>query len=198
MQSCLCDMVTDMINLILIDTGYPRYIGRFHIKMQTPVTQEEIDRKQDLSNTLRNISDIMNSLNDIQTTSSKLKILKSLLSECLSDQDITNIIQEEIEKLEAEENKSNESKNPSDDSLPKVDSDYGSGSDDSSEDFGGTEEFNPTEDFEAESATEVTEEPNNTEPLPEVELSSTPEESTDTDDNLPSFSDLGVDGTINQ
>ena len=52
-----------MINLILIDTGYPRYIGRFHIKMQAPVTQEEIDRKQDLSNTLRNISDIMNTLN---------------------------------------------------------------------------------------------------------------------------------------
>ena len=33
--------------------------------MQAPVTQEEIDRKQDLSNTLRNISDIMNTLGDV-------------------------------------------------------------------------------------------------------------------------------------
>lgn len=199
MQSCLCDMVTDMINLILIDTGYPRYIGRFHIKMQTPVTQEEIDRKQDLSNTLRNISDIMNSLNDLPTTSARLKILKSLLSECLSDQDITTIIQEEIEKLEAKEKKekkSNENENPSDDSLPNADSDYGSESDSDLEDFGGTEEFNPIEDFEGESTTE--EEPNNTESSSEVESSSNTEETTDTDDNLPSFSDLGVDGTINQ
>ena len=23
-QSCICDMVQDMVNLILIDTGYPR------------------------------------------------------------------------------------------------------------------------------------------------------------------------------
>ena len=118
MQCCLCDMVTDMINLILIDTGYPRYIGRFHIKMQAPVTQEEIDRKQDLSNTLRNISDIMNTLNDVQTTSSKLKILKSLLSECLSDQDITSILQDEIDKLELEESKNQSTDNESNDTPP--------------------------------------------------------------------------------
>lgn len=184
MQASLCDMIQDMINLILIDTGYPRYIGRFQIKMQAPVTQEEIDRKQDLSNTLRNISDIMNTLGDVQTVSSKLKILKSLLGECLNDQEIVNILQEEIEKQEKENTPDKENKNEPTDN-------YGDGV---FEDFGGNENINNFE----------SEEP---QPMPERERSaeeiisdsasteSAPEEPED--NNLPSFNDLGVDGTIN-
>lgn len=184
MQASLCDMIQDMINLILIDTGYPRYIGRFQIKMQAPVTQEEIDRKQDLSNTLRNISDIMNTLGDVQTVSSKLKILKSLLGECLNDQEIVNILQEEIEKQEKENTPDKENKNEPTDN-------YGDGV---FEDFGGNENINNFE----------SEEP---QPMPERETSaeeiisdsasteSAPEEPED--NNLPSFNDLGVDGTIN-
>ena len=194
MQCCLCDMVTDMINLILIDTGYPRYIGRFHIKMQAPVTQEEIDRKQDLSNTLRNISDIMNTLNDVQTTSSKLKILKSLLSECLSDQDITSILQDEIDKLELEESKNQSTDNESNDTpLGNIDDfggfDAGNDSFENSEPFPSREE--PTGD-EQEDLTDVESENS------AIEEPLTPETPATEDDNLPSFSDLGVDGTINQ
>ena len=194
MQCCLCDMVTDMINLILIDTGYPRYIGRFHIKMQAPVTQEEIDRKQDLSNTLRNISDIMNTLNDVQTTSSKLKILKSLLSECLSDQDITSILQDEIDKLELEESKNQSTDNESNDTpLGNTDDfggfDAGNDSFENSEPFPSREE--PTGD-EQEDLTDVESENS------AIEEPLTPETPATEDDNLPSFSDLGVDGTINQ
>lgn len=194
MQCCLCDMVTDMINLILIDTGYPRYIGRFHIKMQAPVTQEEIDRKQDLSNTLRNISDIMSTLNDVQTTSSKLKILKSLLSECLSDQDITSILQDEIDKLELEESKNQSTDNESNDTpLGNTDDfggfDAGNDSFENSEPFPSREE--PTGD-EQEDLTDVESENS------AIEEPLTPETPATEDDNLPSFSDLGVDGTINQ
>lgn len=194
MQCCLCDMVTDMINLILIDTGYPRYIGRFHIKMQAPVTQEEIDKKQDLSNTLRNISDIMNTLNDVQTTSSKLKILKSLLSECLSDQDITSILQDEIDKLELEESKNQSTDNESNDTpLGNTDDfggfDAGNDSFENSEPFPSREE--PTGD-EQEDLTDVESENS------AIEEPLTPETPATEDDNLPSFSDLGVDGTINQ
>ena len=187
-------MVTDMINLILIDTGYPRYIGRFHIKMQAPVTQEEIDRKQDLSNTLRNISDIMNTLNDVQTTSSKLKILKSLLSECLSDQEITSILQDEIDKLELEESKNQSTDNESNDTpLGNTDDfggfDAGNDSFENSEPFPSREE--PTGD-EQEDLTDVESENS------AIEEPLTPETPATEDDNLPSFSDLGVDGTINQ
>ena len=201
MQTCLCDMVTDMINLILIDTGYPRYIGRFQIKMQSPVTQEEIDRKQDLSNTLRNVSDIMNTLGDVETTSSKLKILKSLLSECLSDQEITNILQEEIEKLEKKENpepkKDDESKNNKDLNLGGESESYGEGGfEEMNQEF---EEFNPL-DREPSGEGEPESENQGQETSGESEATETmgePEAETG-DNDLPSFADLGVDGTINQ
>lgn len=193
MQNCLCDMVTDMINLILIDTGYPRYIGRFKIKMQTPVTQEEIDRKQDLSNTLRNVSDIMNTLQDVETVSSKLKILKSLLSQCLADQEITNILQDEIEKLQAKENpeEGEEPEKKEEDSglEPLGSSSYGEGG---FEGMGGMEDFNPL-DREME-----TEEPMEGGPEMTPEAGPEPEMGGGEDNNLPSFQELGVDGTVNQ
>lgn len=199
MQSALIDMVTDMINLILIDNGYPRYIGRFHIKMQAPVTQEEIDRKQDLSNTLRNVSDIMNTLSDIQTPSAKVKILKSLLGECLSDQGITNVLQDEIDKMEKEEEKGEgESKEKS--GEPDLDNtnDYSSS---------GLDNFNPLDRSVEEMGNEKTfEEPEATSEQPTeqpeentTESEATPEPQNNPEDNtLPSFAELGVDGTVNQ
>lgn len=196
MQSCLCDMITDMINLILIDTGYPRYIGQFSIMMQAPVTQEEIDRKQDLSNTLRNVSDIMNTLTDVQTVSSKLKILKSLLSECISDQEITSVLQDEIEKLQKEE-ESGEEENKEESFGDSFGSDnsYGEGgfNDMNNETFG--EEPIRETPPEEESSTET--EINTEEPEATPTEGAEPEE-TEPDNNLPTFSDLGVDGTINK
>ena len=208
MQSSLCDMITDMINLILIDTGYPRYIGRFHIKMQSPVTQEEIDRKADLSNTLRNVSDIMNTLQDVQTVSSKLKILKSLLSECLADQDITDILQKEIEKLEKEEKEGEEPKEENNDSgLEAADSfeDIGSYENSGGSDFDplSREMEEPSEDNFEETSSETSEPLNEpaSEPSPSTEPQASEPTSTNEpaggDDNLPSFADLGVDGTVN-
>lgn len=178
MQASLCEMVQDMINLILIDTGCPRYIGRFQIKMQAPVTQEEIDRKQDLSNTLRNISDIMNTLGDVQTASSKLKILKSLLGECLNDQEIVNILQEEIEKQEKENTQAGEIKEPADN--------YG---EDGFESFSGNGSIN---DFESGEPAEMPERESTTEESSNEETTDEPQ-----NDNLPSFDELGVDGTVN-
>ena len=185
-QSCICDMVQDMINLILIDTGYPRYIGRFKIKMQAPVTQEEIDRKQDLSNTLRNISDIMNTLGDVQTTSSKLKILKSLLGECLNDQDIVNILEEEIKKQEKEDQ-------PEEKEDETSTENYGTGG---FEDFGSENE--PTDNF-GEEPIEEPIAPERETSIEEQPIENTPTEqpSESSDDNLPSFDELGVDGTVN-
>lgn len=183
MQSALIEMITDMINLILIDTGYPRYIGHFNIKMQSPVTQEEIDRKQDLSNTLRNVSDIMNTLGDVETPAAKLKILKSLLSECLADQEITNILQNEIDKMEKE---------------GAGEKEEGIGGDSETEESApletpaGLEGFNP---FDNNSGLEEPEQP--TEPASETSEPGAPEQPQGEDNDLPSFSDLGVDGTVN-
>ena len=196
MQQCLIEMVTDMINLILIDAGYPRYINQFHIKMQSPITQEEIDRKADLSNTLRNVSDVMNTLADVQTPSAKLKVLKLLLSQCLNEQEISNILQQEIEKLENEEEKGE---------VP------GGADDNAGEDMGlasplansGGSDFSPldrelpeesgNDETLEEIPTEETPAETTTEPTPETSTGSTPTE----DNSLPSFADLGVDGTVN-
>lgn len=187
MQAALCDMVTDMINLILIDTGYPRYIGRFTIKMQSPVTQDEIDRKQDVSNTLRNISDIMNTLNDVKTPSAKLKILKSLLSQCVPEQEIINILQEEIQKLEKEELEGQEPENEGDEN-------YGSGGFEES----GGEDFNPLDREPSGEENLSIEDTNETNETPTEETGTETTETGGEDNDLPSFQELGIDGTVNQ
>jgi hypothetical protein len=70
--------------------------------MQPPATSEEKDRRENLSNKIAVVSDIMALLSDIEDTASKLKILKSLLSNVLTDSEVTDVIQEEIDKLENE------------------------------------------------------------------------------------------------
>lgn len=190
MKAALCQMVTDLINLNLIDKGYKKYINRFTIKMQAPITQEEIDKKEALSSSLRNVSDIMNSLNEIPTPSSKLKILKSLLSQVLNDQTITNIIEEEIKKLEeAEKDEAPEEKdNLTDDMTDNIEDEF-------IPDLSG---FNPmnreANNFEEENTLE-----NNFEEEPELtnDINTAETAPEEIDNNLPSFEDLGIDGTVN-
>lgn len=196
MQQCLIEMVTDMINLIVIDAGFDRYVNKFHIKMQAPITQEEIDRKADLSNMLRNVSDVMSTLSDVQTPSAKLKVLKLLLSQTLSEQEISNILQQEIEKLESEESEGEISENVNDNAEDL----------DNLEPPGGSDAFSPFDrdvsqnDNSEESLEEIpVEEPK--EPEPTTELTSQdnnePTSAEVEDTSLPSFDDLGVDGTVN-
>jgi len=68
--------------------------------MLVPTTQEEIDRRENLSNKVQLTSDIMNMLSDIEDPQAKLRILKSLLSNVIDDNDILSIIQEQIDELE--------------------------------------------------------------------------------------------------
>lgn len=190
MKAALCQMVTDLINLNLIDKGYKKYINRFTIKMQAPITQEEIDKKEALSSSLRNVSDIMNSLNEIPTPSSKLKILKSLLSQVLNDQTITNIIEDEIKKLEeAEKDETPEEKdNLTDDMTDNVEDEF-------IPDLSGFNPMNREENnFEEENTLE-----NNFEEEPELtnDINTAETAPEEIDNNLPSFEDLGIDGTVN-
>ena len=105
-QNTIIQMLTDAINLILIDTGNDAYINKFTLKMQAPTTQEEVDRRDNLSNKVGLVRDIMDTLADVENTTTKLKILKSLLSNTISDTDVIQLIQEEIEELEALETES--------------------------------------------------------------------------------------------
>ena len=118
-QNSVIQMITDAVNIMLIDKGLDSYIGKFQIKMQTPTTQEEKDRKDAQGATINMIQDIMNLLDgtEIENASAKLKILKSLLSNVISDSDIIQIITDEIENLEALEN---EGEDTTDDEGPDI------------------------------------------------------------------------------
>lgn len=99
-QATMCQLITDAINLLLIDKGLSRYINEFTLHMVPPTTQEEIDRRDNTSSKIRLVSDVMSNLNDIEDPLTRLKILKSMLSEALPNTEVAELIQDEIEKIE--------------------------------------------------------------------------------------------------
>lgn len=101
-QNVIIQMITDAINLILIDTGNDAYINKFTLKMQAPTTKEEVDRRDNLSSKVQLVRDIMDTLADIENTTTKLKILKSLLSSTISDSEVIQLLQDEIDTMEAD------------------------------------------------------------------------------------------------
>ena len=142
-QNTIIQMITDAINLILIDTGNEAYINKFKLKMQSPTTQEEVDRRDNLSNKVGLVRDIMDTLADVENTTTKLKILKSLLSNTINDNEVIQLIQDEIEAMETQ---LVEEETPTDDSSSK---DYFSddepldlGSDSFVSSSSGSEDFN--------------------------------------------------------
>lgn len=102
-QNTMIQMLTDAINLILIDTGNESYINNFTLKMLPPTTSEEVARRENVSNKVGLVRDIMDIMGDIETPKIKLKILKSLLSDTITDSEVVALIEEEIERLEAED-----------------------------------------------------------------------------------------------
>ena len=180
-QNAFCQMITDLINLFLYDRGLTAYINKFVIKMQAPVTQEELDRRDDKKNRIGVVQDIMLQLADVQDIKVKLKILKSLLSDSISDVEVIDILQNYIESLEAGEE---------------------GGEGGSAEEEGGEEpKFTPSETGPSEPMPSLpspaeekpTPEPSGEETETETELI----EPAPQDSFLPSPSDLGVDMTDN-
>ena len=102
-QNVLCQLVTDIINLFLIDRGLENYVNKFHVRMQTPITQEELDRRQNNDNRLRYIGDIMNQLGDIDDKTVKLSIYTELLGGVINNPNVVSLIQKYIDKLAAQQ-----------------------------------------------------------------------------------------------
>jgi hypothetical protein len=101
-QNALIQAITDAVNLMLLDKGLDSYVNEFVIHMLPPTTQEEIDRRDNLSSKVQLTTDIMNMLAEIEDPVAKLKILKSLLANVIDDNDIIQVLQDQIEKLEEE------------------------------------------------------------------------------------------------
>ena len=186
MQNTLCQMVTDIINLFLYDKHLDAYINKFTIRMQAPLTQEEIDRRDNKSNRIRYVSDVMSQLSDVSDPKLKLKILKAMLSSVVNDPEVLGYIQEQIDQLEAEESAGEDVgeseptepiEGPGPEPKPSV----------KPMDLGGSEpELKPEESEQGEAPVEPMEQPSG-------EAGNQPAE----DSYLPNPSELGFDATAN-
>lgn len=171
-QQTVCQLVTDLVNLFLVDRGLDSYVNKFTIKMQTPVTQEELDRRENMRNRLGVVQDIMGQINDVVTDDKlKLKITKQLLSTTISDPEVISLLQEQLDILEKEEEE-------------------------------GTKEENEIEENEEEflsSSEEIPERENNFSPFDTFEGEETnieePEMTSETEEPLPSPNELNIDMT---
>lgn len=101
-QTSMTQALTDMINLMLVDAELDSYINKFTIKMLPPTTQEALDRRDNTREKIVIIQDIMNILSDVDNQATKLKILKSLLADTLTDTEVISLLQDEIDKMDSE------------------------------------------------------------------------------------------------
>lgn len=101
-QNILTQLLKDIFNLILLDKGLDSYINNFEVHIQPPVTQEDIDRMENQSTKVQLSKDIMDMLSDIEDAPARLKILKSLMKNIVTDPDIIKELDEQIELAIAE------------------------------------------------------------------------------------------------
>lgn len=107
-QNTVLQALTDAINLMLLDKGLDSYVNKFELHMLPPTTQEEIDRRENLSSKIQITTDIMNTLGEIEDPVAKMKILKSLLSNVVSDGEVIQILETYIEGIEEQSEKEDE------------------------------------------------------------------------------------------
>lgn len=134
-QAAMIQALTDCINILLIDRGLDSYVNKFTLHMQPPVTQEEIDKRDNLSSEISIVRDILDMTGDIEDPVTKLKILKTLLSQTISNQEVIELVQDEIERLEQESEEEPMEDTDLDDELGDID--FGGGNSDG----GGFDDF---------------------------------------------------------
>lgn len=127
-QNAIIQALTDAINLILLDKGLNSYINNFTLKMRAPVTQEELNYRENLTNRISAISNMQSVFSDVEDKGRKLAIIKSLFETLNYNTDIMSIIQDEIDayeeqaEKEAEEAASNDIKSNNDTPIESADS----------------------------------------------------------------------------
>lgn len=111
-QQAFISMTRDLINILLIDRGLLSYVNNFTLRMQAPVTKEEIDRREAQTNALGMLRDTMDVLGDIDRKSTRLKIVKVLMQDITNSPDVIQYIQDEIEYVEEQEKQQPQQPNP--------------------------------------------------------------------------------------
>ena len=99
-QNALIQALTDAINLFLLDKGLKSYLNNFTLKMKAPVTQEEIDYRNEFTNKINAISSMQGLFTDIEDKPRRLRILKALLTPLNYGDEINAEIDAEIKAVE--------------------------------------------------------------------------------------------------
>ena len=103
LQTAIIQMITDMINLILVNKGLKAYLNNFTIKMKAPVTQEEIDSRENFNNRANAISSVNSLFGEVEDKSRRLEILKTLVATLNYGDEITSILDDEIKATKQKE-----------------------------------------------------------------------------------------------
>ena len=107
-QNTILQAITDIINLILLNKGCKAYLNNFVLKMRAPITQEELDYRENLNNRANAISSINSLFSDIEDKARRLTILKSLINSLHLGDEVVDIIQKEVEAAEEAARKAKE------------------------------------------------------------------------------------------
>lgn len=99
-QNALIQALTDAINLFLLNKGLKSYLNNFTLKMKSPVTQEEIDYRTELTNKINAISSLHGLFTDIEDKPRRLRILKVLIASLNYGDDMNAEIDAEIAAAE--------------------------------------------------------------------------------------------------
>ena len=99
-QNALIQMLTDAINLFLLNKGCKSYLNNFTLKMKAPVTQEEVDYRSEFTNKINAISSLQGLFTDVEDKPRRLRILKALLAPLNYGDDIMAEIDAEIIAVE--------------------------------------------------------------------------------------------------
>lgn len=139
-QNTILQAITDTINLILLNKGCKAYLNNFVLKMKAPVTQEELDYRENLNNRANAISNINSLFSDVEDKSRRLTILKSLISSLHLGDEVLDVIQKEIEAAEEAARKAKEAEEAeaaanAADAASSDNLDLGGDSEDNSEDL---------------------------------------------------------------
>lgn len=99
-QAAMVQALTDAINILLLDRGLDNYVNKFSLRMQAPITQEELDKRDNTSSLIGITDDVLRIVGEIEDPVIKMKIAKSLLSNSITNQEVIKLIQDYIEDLE--------------------------------------------------------------------------------------------------
>jgi hypothetical protein len=95
-QNSMLQAITDCINLFLINKGCYSYINNFTLKMKAPLSQDEKDYRENLTNRISAISNLQSLFGDIEDKERKLEITKALVGTLNYGDQLTQVIDEEI------------------------------------------------------------------------------------------------------